>query len=524
MSESETEGTGNTARDPRIQSGIPRLDFILKGGLKQGGIYALMGPPGSGKTILANHLCCNHIQKQEGRCVYMTLLIESHAKMLSHLSTLSFFKPEFIPERLYYISGYQQVREGGFSGLMELIRRTLRDRQATFFVMDGMESAEQFSTSPQAYREFVHGLQAFTNLLGCTTLLVSNVRERTHVENAVVDGVIELSDKLVGPRAVRELTVHKFRGSDYLRGRHEVEITGDGLVIHPRTEIQFDRPPEQAHEQRVRMGFGLKRLDEMLDGGLPSGSTTALIGAPGTGKTLLGLSFLVEGARQGQHGTYFGFYEPPPRLIEKAEDVGLPLHRYVKDGSIELVWQPPLEHFMDALAEQLLEKLRAEEKKERRRLFIDGAEGFRAAAVYPDRVPRFLSALTNQLRMQDVTTVMTDELELFQPELNLPTPELANVVESVLLLRYVELRSQIYRLLSIMKMRESRYDTSLREFRISSEGIDVADSFESAEAILSGHGRIRNGGKKKEEKPRKKKPGVLKKVLGRGGRGGGRGR
>ena len=120
MSESETEGTENKAKDARIQSGIPRLDFILKGGLKLGGIYALMGPPGSGKTILANQLCCNHIQKQEGRCVYMTLLVESHAKMLSHLSTLSFFKPEFIPERLYYISGYQQVREAGFAGLMEL--------------------------------------------------------------------------------------------------------------------------------------------------------------------------------------------------------------------------------------------------------------------------------------------------------------------------------------------------------------------------------------------------------------------
>ncbi|HYO71368.1 MAG TPA: ATPase domain-containing protein [Archangium sp.] len=520
MSESGTDDTGNKAQDVRIQSGIPRLDFILKGGLKHGGIYALMGPPGSGKTILANQLCCNHIQKQEGRCVYMTLLIESHAKMLSHLSTLSFFKTELIPERLYYISGYQQVREEGFTGLMELIRRTLRERQATFFVIDGMESAEQFATSPQAYREFVHGLQAFTNLLGCTTLLVSNVRERTHVENAVVDGVIELSDKLIGPRAVRELTVHKFRGSDYLRGRHEVEITGEGLVIHPRTEIQFARPPEHAREQRVRMGFGLKRLDEMLDGGLHSGSTTALIGAPGTGKTLLGLSFLVEGARQGQRGTYFGFYEPPPRLIEKAEDVGLPLERYVKKGLIDLVWQPPLEHFMDSLAEQLLERLRTEERKERQRLFIDGAEGFRAAAVYADRVPRFLSALTNQLRTQDVTTVMTDELELFQPELNLPTPELANVVESVLLLRYVELRSQIYRLLSIMKMRESRYDTSLREFRISRDGIDVADSFESAEAILSGHGRIRKGEKAAGPQKKKARTGVLKKVLGRGrGRG-----
>lgn len=526
MGESAQGDSGAQPRDERVKSGIPRLDFILKGGFKQGGTYALMGPPGSGKTILSNQLCCNHIEKSDGRCVYMTLLIESHAKMVSHLSSLSFFKPEYIPERLYYVSGYGVVRDEGFPGLLELIRRTLRERKASFFVMDGMESAEQFSTAPHAYREFVHSLQALTNMLGCTTLLVSNVRERTHVENTVVDGVVELSDKLIGPRAVRELTVHKFRGSDYLRGRHEVEITDDGIVIHPRTEIQFSKPPETAREQRIRMGFGLKRLDEMLEGGLPSGSTTALLGSPGTGKTMLGLSFLVEGARQGQHGVYFGFYEPPPRLIEKATDVGIPLERYVKSGHIELLWQPPLEHFMDSLAEQLLENLRAQEGKERRRLFIDGAEGFRAAAVYPDRIPRFLSALTNQLRSLDVTTVMTDELELFQPELNLPTPELANVVETVILLRYLELRSQMYRLLSIMKMRESLYDTSLREFRISSEGIDVADSFESAEAILSGQARLR-GDEGKRPAKKAKKPGVLKRVLGksrRGGRGGGGGK
>jgi len=518
MSESNQ---GDTATQERVQSGIPRLDFILKGGLKQGGTYALMGPPGSGKTILANQLCCNHIEKSGGRCVYMTLLVESHAKMVAHLSSLSFFKQEYIPERLYYVSGYQEVRQEGFAGLLELIRRTLRERRATLFIMDGMESAEQFSSTPQAYREFVHALQTTATLLGCTTLLLSNKRERTHVENALVDGVIELSDQLIGPRAVRELTVHKFRGSDYLRGRHEVEITDDGLAIHPRTEIQFARPPEQAREQRIRMGFGLSQLDEMLGGGLPSGSTTALLGAPGTGKTLLGLSFLVEGARQGQHGTYFGFYEPPPRLIEKAEDVGIPLERYVKDGSIELVWQPPLEHFMDALAEQLLEKMR-EKRTERRRLFIDGAEGFRAAAVYADRIPRFLSALTNQLRMEDVTTVMTDELELFKSELNLPTPELANVVETVLLLRYVELRSQIYRLLSIMKMRESRYDTSLREFRIEPEGLDLAESFESAEVILSGHGRLREGGTRGEQSARKKT--ARKKTARKGAERPGRGR
>jgi circadian clock protein KaiC len=357
------------------------------------------------------------------------------------------------------------------------------------FVIDGMENLRQFTKAEQEVKEFVHALQAYTAMIGCTTLLMSfKDPSYAYTENAVVDGVLELSDTLIGPRAVRELTVHKFRGGDYLRGRHEVEITGEGLVVHPRTEIQFDRPPESATEQRVRMRFGVKGLDDMLAGGIPSGSATALLGAPGAGKTMLGLSFLVEGAKQGQKGIYFGFYEPPPRLIEKASQVGIELEKYVKRGLIELIWQPPLEHMLDSLAEQLLEKIRAKDES-RRRLFVDGIEGFRAASVYPDRMPRFLSAFCNQLRMYDVTGLISEELALFRPEIEMPNPELGNVVETVILLRYVELRSQLFRLISVLKMRESRYDTSIREFNITDNGLEVAETFQSAESILSGLAR-----------------------------------
>lgn len=488
MSEDRDEGCRAL---PRLESGVPRLDHILKGGFVQGSIYTVFGPPGSGKTIFANQTCFNHI-KRGGRCVYVTMLVESHAKMLNHLSTLKFFDAAKVPESIYYVSAYATLKQHGFGDMLDLVRKTVRDRKADLLVIDGLESAEQLAPNIQVYREFIHELQAFSTLLGCTTLLLSTATE-SQIEESLVDGIIELSDRLVGPRAVRELTVKKFRGSDYLRGRHEVEILETGISIHPRTEIQFDRPPEEAGEPRVRMAFGIPRLDQMLHGGLPSGSTTTLLGAPGTGKTLLGLSFLVEGAKQGQEGIYFGFYEPPPRLCDKAEQVGIPLRHWCKKGLIHLIWQPPLEHMMDSLAEQLLERIRDNDKP-RRRLFIDGVEGFRAAAVYQDRIPRFLSALTNQLRTYDVTTLMTEELELFSPSSQSKNPELANVAEGVILLRYVELRSQLYRLISIMKMRETRYDTAIREFRILAKGIEVADSFASAEAILSGLPRLRDAG------------------------------
>lgn len=478
----------------RVETGINRLDFILKGGFFRGGIYTLYGPPGAGKTIVANQFCFNHIAQTGKRCVYLTVLAESHAKMVRHISHLRFFDPRVVGDRLKYMAGYEALKNEGLQGLLKLIRETVLQERPSILVIDGLESVEQAASRQLDGKEFLHQLQAFTSLAGTTTLLcaVEQAAQARRDENAMVDGVIELSDQLIGPRAVRELTVHKFRGCGYLRGKHEVEITDAGVQIHPRTEIQFDQPPSHATEERERMAFGVPELDRMMRGGILSGSTLALLGAPGSGKTTLGLSFLVEGARRGHKGMYFGFYEPPPRLLERAEAMDIPLKRYVDDGTIELVWQPPLEHFMDALAESLLERVRSE-KQARRRLFIDGVAGFSAAAVYGDRMPRFLSALTNQLRAWDVTTIVSEELPLFQPHVELPNPELAHVVETVVLLRYVELKSQLHRLVSIMKMRESRYDTSIREFTMGERGIEVSGSFESAESILTGFARSRGG-------------------------------
>ena len=479
----------------RVTSGVTRLDYILKGGFIAGGTYAIIGPPGSGKTVFANQMCFNHIARAGGRCLYVTLLAETHGKMIRHLGTMSFFDAKRLPDRLNYVSGYKALKEGGLRGLLDLIRKLLKEQRPTLMVIDGLQVAQKCSKDRHDYDEFLHDLQSFAAITETTTLLLSPVGKAPsgeYVEHVIADGIIELSYQLFGPRAVRELTVHKFRGTDYLLGRHEVEISHDGVQVHPRTEIQYDAPPESATETRLRMAFGVERLDQMLKGGLLSGTTTTLLGSPGTGKTMLGLSFVAEGARQGQRGVYFGFYEPPPRLIEKAERIGIPLKKYVKKGLIELVWQPPLEHFMDSLAEQLLEKLRAGGTSKKRRLFVDGIEGFRAAAVYAERMPRFLSALSNQLRMLDVTTVVSEELALFKPEVDLPHPELATVNEGVILLRYVELGSDVHRLISILKMRESRYDTSICNFEITDEGLVVNGPFD-AERVLTGRPQLLAG-------------------------------
>jgi circadian clock protein KaiC len=470
----------------RVPTGIEKLDLILNGGFLKGGTYMILGTPGAGKTIFGNQTCFNHVARG-GRAVFMTLLAETHARMLAHIQYMCFFDPAPIGDSLYYVSGYTALERDGLSGLLRLIRQVLRERNATILVLDGLATAEAIAERELDYRRFLHELQVYVETTGCTAFLLTQPGTRTtYPEHTMVDGLIELTDGLVGPRAFRELEVSKFRGSSYLRGRHAFEITSNGLEIHPRTETVLSNPPI-TDEVRTRMAFGVKRLDDMLHGGVLSGSATTLLGAPGSGKTVLGLHFLTNGALEGQQGLYFGFYETPPRLIAKATQLGLPIDSRIKSGMLDIIWQAPLEDLPDALAERLLEIVR---RKNIKRLFLDGIESFQSSLMYHERSGPFFVALMNELRALNVTTLLSSELpDLFSPRITIPLDHVSSVVDNIIFLRYVELHSQLYRLISIMKVRESGYDPSIREFRISEDGIHVADTFESAEAILTGIAR-----------------------------------
>jgi circadian clock protein KaiC len=171
-------------------------------------------------------------------------------------------------------------------------------------------------------------------------------------------------------------------------------------------------------------------------------------------------------------------------LLRKARNVSLPLDTAVEAQQFHVLWQPPLEPNIDALAERLLATI---EKHGIRRLFIDGLNGLQQAADYQERLPRFFAALSHELRARNVTTIVSMELDtMFGPTVQVSIPSLSAVAENLLFLRYVELRSQLYRLLSIIKMRESEHDLSIREFAITDQGIKVDSTFTTAEAILTG--------------------------------------
>jgi circadian clock protein KaiC len=474
----------------RVPTGSTGLDALLNGGWLHGGTYMVTGAPGTGKTLLGNQLCFSHVAGG-GRAVFVTMLSESHGRMMTHLHRMNFFRRDVIGQSLHYVSGYATLKAEGLDGLARLLYRSVREHQATVLVVDGILAVQESAGSVLAFREFLHALGVHNALAGCTTLVLTNRQENAaDPQFAMVDGVVVLELQQRGLRAVRTVEVTKLRGEAQLLGRHTFEINERGLNVYPRLESLYPHPPREEPEPARRLGFGLQRLDEMLTGGVLPHASTLLLGSPGSGKTLLGLHFLESGARQGEPGLYFGFMETAPRLLAKATGVGLELQPWVDTGRLVMETRAAVESLPDALVHELLGLV---ERHRVKRLVLDGLEPLLQEPLEPARAPGFLTALINVLRSRGVTTLMTQQTQvLFGPRLEARLEGVEATVDNIVFLRYVEFRSQLYRMLSILKMRESDYQPALREFSISTRGIDVAETFESAEAILTGLARPLN--------------------------------
>jgi len=474
----------------RIETGIPGLDAVLRGGLLRGASCLISGQPGTGKTTLGNQLAY-HVAANDGVALYVTVVAEAHDRMLVHLASFDFFAPEVVGRRVHYLSLVHQLGEGGLVGALTEIRRLVRTHGASLLVIDGAARFEDFAISRQEYVGFVAQLIAELAIFDCTTLLLAqpdSMGEALPGIATLVDGIITLQDRSVGVGDTRILRVVKLRGSAPLRGLHEFAITDSGVAVYPRIEATpFSVRPERPTRQR-RLPLGIDGLDTILQGGLLTGSTTLAAGPSGIGKTTLGLHFIAEGAHREEQGLIASFGEAPERLVSKADGLGLDLSSHVETGRVQVLWQPMCDRPLDAWAGEIVENVMAHQPQ---RLMIDGLTEMARLTSFDDRLPAFLTALGHVLRSQGVTTIITAETSTAEAAgLEVPFPEAVATLDNALLMRYVEPRSRLHRLISVLRVRESGFDPTVREFTITDHGIEVASTGSSAESVLADVARL----------------------------------
>ncbi len=387
----------------RLPTQVRGLDEILHGGLFAGGVYILEGPPGVGKTTLANQIAYTFAQT-DVRTLYVTMLAESHSRMLQHMEGQDFFDRQQVNSKVFYISGYRELEREGLKGVKGLLRAELDRNRASLLIIDGLVVHRGAPHADESVRQFVHELQSLVSAMSCTCLvLTSGNGNAMSAEQTMVDGIFAFEDHSFHWRAERRMQVRKFRGSQVIRGSHTFCITRKGLQFFPRLEsLPLDEWDVQQAIKHV--STGLPALDAALqEGGLLAGSASIVIGDSGTGKTTVALAF-ASCATVSEAGLLMSGTEIAHDLQRAGANLGLAIGEAVDCGALFIEPLGLEDESMDEIGHKIL---RLVDELHVRRLIIDGVAGVADTLAFPERGYRFLGRLLSELRRRGVTSLFT---------------------------------------------------------------------------------------------------------------------
>ena len=234
---------------------------------------------------------------------------------------------------------------------------------------------------------------------------------------------------------------------------------------------------------RARLRTGLDELDVMLGDGLAQGTTALVEGATGTGKTLLGLQYLREGAQNGEACVHFGLEETPGMLRRGAASAGFDLAALEARGTLRLFHASPVEMVPDRFLSQLLTEV---DGVGARRVVLDSISALGVSIPSMRRYRELLYAVSRHLQQRGVTTIMTAELPELLGGLQLSGNQVSSIADTVILLRYIELGSSLERTIGVLKSRGSSHTTGLRRFRIGPDGPRIGEQLTAYRGVLTG--------------------------------------
>ena len=225
-----------------------------------------------------------------------------------------------------------------------------------------------------------------------------------------------------------------------------------------------------------RLESGVPYLDQILGGGLLRRTVAMIIGAPGTGKTVLSLQIVFHNAAQGTRILYLtGYSETHDKLI--AHNRGLSFFAPdVMGQQIQLASLPDLlrsgaEETVDAI----VETARAQETS---LVVLDGFRSMRGFMANDQEAARFLYSLGAKLALLDATTLVVVEGDADESN---RFPELT-VCDAIIVLRRERNHSRHRRLLEVLKVRGATPLEGAHPFSLDHKGLTISPRFETMAA------------------------------------------
>ncbi len=211
----------------------------------------------------------------------------------------------------------------------------------------------------------------------------------------------------------------------------------------------------------------------MLNGGIPQGHVVLVTGLPGTGKTCLGLQFLLDGAKRGEKGIFLSLEEDAPALLTSAKQFGWPVDQAVKAGTFTILRLDPKE------TRQNLHRIQGELGKElasmgAKRIVVDSVSLLNMLSDDEPSRRATLFALAAACRASGATTLLTAEADPRHPEVSRDGLS-EYVADGVLVLGYSTAGDgrRVGLSMRILKMRRTAHLRSVQPYTIGPTGVVV---------------------------------------------------
>lgn len=475
------------SQQERASSGIAGLDDILGGGLPDKHLYLIEGTPGSGKTTLGLQFLRRGVEDGH-RGLYVTLsetaeelrtVAGSHGWKLEGIELFELVSSEGLgPDAEQSILHPSEVELGEtVRGVMAAVERLKPQR----VVFDSLSEMRLLAQDPLRYRRQVLALKKFFADQGCTVLLLDD-RSASDAElqlHSIAHGVISLEQAVdqYGPER-RRLRVLKMRGIRFRGGDHDFVLDTGGVEVFPRLVAA-----EHRVEQSARIvGTGLPKLDALMGGGLACGSNTLFCGPSGAGKTTTAIACALAALRRGEQAVYYLFDEGLSTLVIRAKSLGMDIHEYMVSGQLKVVPLDPAEVSPGEFAHMVRD---AVERDGATMVAIDSLNAYMQAMPGSKHLMLQMHELLTYLNHRNVVTILVLGQHGILGETRSDV-DMSYLSDAILLFRFFEARGNLLKAVSMVKSRTNLHEQTIREFRMSAQGIEIGQALTDFEGVLTG--------------------------------------
>ena len=472
----------------RAHTGIPGLDEVLHGGLIAQRLYLIDGNPGAGKTTFALQFLLEG-QRLGEKGVYVTLSetkeeleagAHSHGWDLHGIEIVELIATEKDlrgDEQLTMFPPSEVELGETTRSIIEAIERI----QPTRMVLDSLSELRLLAQSSLRYRRQILALKQFFIGRKCTVILLDDrTAEGADLQlHSIAHGVIALeSTSPTYGQTLRQVEVIKFRGSDFVSGFHDFSIREGGLTVFPRlvsAQHRFEGPKESIKS-------GVPSLDALLGGGVDRGSSTLLIGPPGSGKSTIAVQYAVAAAGRGEHAAAFLFDETRAAMLSRSTGIGLEVPEGLGAGQIEI-------HQIDPAAispGEFADLVRSSVARGARVVTIDSLNGYLNTMPQNNFLTAQLHELLSYLNLQGVATfLIVAQNGIMGSNMSSPV-DASYLADSVVMLRYFEHGGEVKKAISVLKKRTGGHEGSIRELEFDKAGIHLSEPLMMLRGVLTG--------------------------------------